>query len=128
LVDANGHRTGLAAWPGKTVVLADFLTFCQEICPMTSANFAQMAAAADHAELSRQVEFVELTVDPARYRPPDSRRTRTMFAAKPNWTLLTSTKPAITATWKQFGSTAERRRSPNPQHRTGGPVRRSATT
>lgn len=103
LVDAKDHRTSLAAWQGKTVVLADFLTLCQEICPMTSANFAQMAAAVDHAGLSKRVEFVELTVDPARDRPARLAAYRKMFAARANWALLTGSKPAIAAIWKQFG-------------------------
>jgi cytochrome oxidase Cu insertion factor (SCO1/SenC/PrrC family) len=47
LVDSNGRRTSLSRWRGKTVVLADLLTLCREICPMTSANFAQMTAASD---------------------------------------------------------------------------------
>ena len=44
LIDDTGHTTNLNAFPGKVVVLTDFLTLCQDVCPMTSANFAQLDA------------------------------------------------------------------------------------
>lgn len=103
LLDANGKLTSLSAFRGKIVVLADFLTLCQEICPLTSANFARMAATVDSAGVSDQIEFVELTVDPARDSPARLAAYRKMFSAQPNWTLLTGTPAAIATIWKQFG-------------------------
>jgi protein SCO1/2 len=45
LTTASGAKTTLAAYHGKTVVVGDTLTLCAETCPMTSANFDQMARA-----------------------------------------------------------------------------------
>jgi protein SCO1/2 len=48
------------------MVFTDFLTLCQEICPLTSANYASLQSRLDKAGMSSDVELVELTVDPAR--------------------------------------------------------------
>ena len=44
-VDATGEPVTLASLRGRTVVVADFLTTCQEICPMTSVNLRDLADA-----------------------------------------------------------------------------------
>ena len=62
LTDDTGHATSLAAYRGKVVVLTDFLTLCQDVCPLTSANFAQMDRAVAAAHLDGQV--------PSSSRPP----------------------------------------------------------
>jgi protein SCO1 len=103
LLDARGRPTSLSAWQGKVVVLADFLTLCQEICPLTSANFAELAATVDRAGSGDQIEFVELTVDPARDSSARLAAYQKMFGARPNWALLTGTAPAIATIWKYFG-------------------------
>jgi cytochrome oxidase Cu insertion factor (SCO1/SenC/PrrC family) len=94
---------------------------------MTSANFAQLATAADHPSLSGQVEFVELTVDPPRDRPLRLAAYQKIFAAEPNLVLLTSTKAAIAAIWKQFGVDYGPTRVTRSASRTDGSARSSAT-
>jgi protein SCO1/2 len=104
LTDDSGRTTSLAAFRGKTVVLADFLTLCQDICPMISANIAQMDKAVAAAHLTGQVQFVELTVDPQRDTPARLSAYRKLFDASPNWSFLTAS-PAVTAqVWKNFGA------------------------
>jgi len=43
LVDETGRTTNLAAFKGKIVVLTDFMTLCQEVCPITTAVLNQAA-------------------------------------------------------------------------------------
>lgn len=110
LVDDFDRATSLGAFRGKIVVLTDFLTLCQDVCPMTSANFAQMDRAVAAAHLSRRVQFVELTVDPARDTPARLHAYRTLFHGPSNWSFLTADAPVIAKVWKYFG--AAYRRSP----------------
>lgn len=69
LVDQKGRQITLAELRGRIVVVAPFLTLCQEICPMTTANLVQVDRdlSADHAAGS--VEIVEVSVDPGRDSP-----------------------------------------------------------
>lgn len=69
LVDQAGRTVSLASFRGRIVVVAPFLTLCQEICPLTTANLVQVdrALAADH--LSGRVEIVEVSQDPGRDSP-----------------------------------------------------------
>jgi len=64
-----GRPTSLGAWRGQVVVLADFLTLCQETCPLTTGNLLMMDRAVTAAGLGRRVRFAELTVDPERDTP-----------------------------------------------------------
>ncbi len=104
LTDDTGHATSLAAYRGKIVVLTDFLTLCQDVCPLTSANFAQMDRAVAAAHLQGQVQLIELTVDPQRDTPARLHAYRKLFNAPPNWALLTASPQVITRVWKYFGA------------------------
>jgi len=104
LTDDTGRTTSLAAYRGKIVVLTDFLTLCQDVCPLTSANFAQMNKAVAAAHLAGQVQFIELTVDPQRDTPARLRAYRKLFSAPPNWSLLTASPQVISRVWKYFGA------------------------
>jgi protein SCO1 len=104
LTDDTGRTTDLAAYRGKIVVLTDFLTLCQDVCPLTSANFTQMNKAVTAAHLASRVQFVELTVDPERDTPARLHAYRELFNAPPNWSLLTASPQVITQIWKYFGA------------------------
>ena len=69
LLDQWGRTTSLAAFRGKYIVLANFLTLCQDECPLVTGAFLSMERAVRTAGLSRQVVFVEATVDPQRDTP-----------------------------------------------------------
>jgi protein SCO1/2 len=101
LVDQNGQPTTLAAFRGKYVVMAEFLTLCQEECPLTTAAFQNMKASVDQAGLAGQVAFVEVTMDPGRDTPARLLAYQKEFGA--DWTLLTGTPDHIAAFWKHFG-------------------------
>lgn len=108
LVDPNGHPISLADLRGKIVVLTDFLTLCQEICPLTSVNFAAMTQATLRAGVSDQVEFVELTVDPERDTPERLRAYQSLVGTAANWALLTGSVEATAAVWQSLGVDYER--------------------
>jgi cytochrome oxidase Cu insertion factor (SCO1/SenC/PrrC family) len=49
LTTDTGQVTSLAALHGQVVVLADFLTLCQETCPLTTGNLLMIDRAAEYA-------------------------------------------------------------------------------
>lgn len=89
LVDQSGMETSLGALKGKYVVLAPFLTSCQEVCPMVSANFGRLSVAITKAGLDSKVALVELTVDPQTDTPARLLAYQNIFGAKPNWSFYT---------------------------------------
>ena len=103
LITDAGQVTSLAAWHGQVVVLTDFLTLCQETCPLTTGNLLMMDRAVSAAGLARRVRFVELTVDPNRDTPSRLRAYRTLVGAPANWTLLTGSPAVIARIWRYFG-------------------------
>ena len=101
LVDADGHRTSLARWRGKWVVLAPSLTLCHEVCPITTGALIQLSDQLKRAGLSRKVVVVEATVDPWRDSPARLRAYRRLTGV--NFQMLTGTRSEIRRLWKFFG-------------------------
>ncbi len=98
----TGRATSLAALHGQVVVLADFLTLCQETCPLTTGNLLRMDRAVDAAGMAGRVRFVELTVDPGRDTPWRLRAYRRLAAVPANWSLLTGSPAVIGRIWRYF--------------------------
>jgi cytochrome oxidase Cu insertion factor (SCO1/SenC/PrrC family) len=113
LVDEQGRKVSLGALAGKTVVLTDFLTTCQEVCPMTSVNFRDAALAVRAAGLGDSVEFVEITVDPERDTPSRLAAYQKLFGAQPNWHFMTA-GTATAALWKSLGVGYQKTPAENP--------------
>ncbi|MGH3797907.1 MAG: SCO family protein [Pseudonocardiaceae bacterium] len=103
LTTAGGAGTSLAAYHGKIVVLGDFLTLCQEVCPMTSANFAQLARTVIGTGQAEDVVFIEATVDPERDTPARLAAYRNQFQPPSNWVLTTGKPADLAALWTFFG-------------------------
>jgi protein SCO1/2 len=103
LTDDAGRATSLSALHGQIVVLADFLTLCQETCPLTTGNLLSMDRAVTGAGLAGHVRFVELTVDPGRDSPSRLAAYRTLVRAPANWSLLTGSPETVNAIWRYFG-------------------------
>ena len=112
LVDQSGRVVTLASLRGKTVVLADFLTLCQEICPLTSANLRLVDDAISRSGLTGSVQLLEVTVDPQRDTPARLTAYQKLFGARPGWSFVTGTTPQVAALWKQLGVAYERKPEP----------------
>jgi protein SCO1/2 len=120
-----GQPTSLAAWHGQVVVLADFLTLCQETCPLTTGNLLQMDRAVTAAGLGHRVRFAELTVDPDRDTPSRLRAYRKLAGAPASWLLLTGRPSVIEQIWQYFGIWYQRAgeaRPPGTDWLTGRPL------
>ncbi|HWD24103.1 MAG TPA: SCO family protein [Acidimicrobiales bacterium] len=115
LVDQLGRTTDLARFKGRVVVLADFLTSCQEECPVSTGAFLQLEQdlRADH--LASKVAIVEVTIDPARDTP--ARLAAYERFTGVDWTLLTGTRAQIDTFWRHFGASYDK--VPNSAHDAG---------
>jgi protein SCO1/2 len=114
LTDDRGRTTSLGALRGQIVVLADFMTLCQETCPLTTGNLLDMDKAVTSAGLSDRVRFVELTVDPGRDTPSRLTAYRTLTGAPANWVLLTGSPDTVSSIWRYFGVWYQRVREDTP--------------
>ena len=81
------------------------MTLCQEICPLLGANFVYLAHRAASARHAQDVQFIQLTIDPARDTPARLTAYRRLFFPAPaNWSTLTGPASSIRAIWKSFGA------------------------
>lgn len=105
LITSSGAPTTLAAYRGKYVVLAPFLTLCQDECPLVTGAFIALQRDVEAAGLSKKVVFMEITVDPGRDTAPRLAAYSKRFGA--DWPLLTGTPANLDALWKFFGVTVQ---------------------
>lgn len=104
LTEANGTTTTLAAYQGKSVMIADFLSLCADICPMISANTAAVARALNADGEAGTVALLEISVDPQRDIPARSRAYQKLYGGPlSDWTLLRATPANTAKLWKYFG-------------------------
>jgi protein SCO1 len=101
LVDQHGQPVSLAALRGKIVVLAPFLTLCQDECPLVTGAFIALQRDLRAAGQAHRVVFVEATVDPGRDTVPRLAAYQKEFGA--DWDLWTGSPAQIAAFWKPFG-------------------------
>ncbi len=91
----------LASFRGKYVMLAPFLTLCQEEWPLTTGVFQELQASVDKAGAGKKVAFVEVTVDHGRDTPARLSAYEHRFGI--DWTLLTGTAANVKAFWEPLG-------------------------
>lgn len=104
LVSSSGQRVTISDLAGKVVVISDVMTLCQETCPLDTTAVVQAARAVDEAGLGNKVEFLSITVDPARDTAARLAAYRKLYAPAPaNWLTLTGSPATLAALWKALG-------------------------
>jgi protein SCO1/2 len=101
LQNQQGQAVSLASLHGKVVVLAPFLSLCQDECPLITAAFITLQRDVRAAGLTGRVAFVEATVDPGRDSVARLAAYQKEFGA--DWDLWTGTPAQIAAFWKPLG-------------------------
>lgn len=101
LVSMNGLPTSLAAFRGKYVVMAPFLTLCQDECPLITGAFLAMERSVRHAGLGGQVVFLTVSIDPWRDTP--ARLTAYAKRFGTDWPMLAGSMQELTQFWNPFG-------------------------
>ncbi len=100
LVNQAGQTVSLDQYRGKVVIVASFLTECQETCPLVAAALLQLQHLLDQQHLQSQVQIVEVTQDPADDTPAILTKYQKYFSLP--WPLLTGTAANINAFWSQL--------------------------
>jgi len=107
LFDTHGKKVTLGDFTGKTVVIADFLTSCQEICPMTSANMRQIGDAVAASSAKGKVVVLEVSVDGLRDSAPRLKAYQSLFGSK-SWSMLGGTVANLNTFWNYFGAAIQK--------------------
>ena len=101
LISSSGSATSLAVYRGKDIVMAPFLTLCQDECPLVTGAFIALQRDVEAAGLGHRVVFMEITVDPGRDTPARLAAYSKEFGA--DWLLLTGRPANLEALWKYLG-------------------------
>ena len=101
LISSTGATTSLADYRGKDIVMAPFLSLCQDECPLVTGAFIAMQEDVRSAGLADKVVFMEITVDPGRDSPARLAAYSREFGA--DWVMMTGTPANLDALWKFFG-------------------------
>jgi cytochrome oxidase Cu insertion factor (SCO1/SenC/PrrC family) len=101
LISSSGARTSLGQYRGKDIVMAPFLSLCQDECPLITGAFIALQRDVRQAGLGSKVVFMEITVDPGRDTPARLAAYSKEFGA--DWVLATGTQANLDALWKFLG-------------------------
>jgi cytochrome oxidase Cu insertion factor (SCO1/SenC/PrrC family) len=101
LISSSGAPTSLSRYRGKDIVMAPFLTLCQDECPLVTGAFIALQRDVRAAGLANKVVFMEITVDPGRDTPARLAAYSKEFGA--DWVLDTGTPANLNALWKFLG-------------------------
>jgi protein SCO1 len=101
LISSTGTPISLRQYRGKDIVMAPFLTLCQDECPLVTGAFIALQRDVRAAGLGNQVVFMEITVDPGRDTPARLAAYSKEFGA--DWVLATGAPASLDALWKILG-------------------------
>lgn len=89
---------------GDRIVVMDFVyTSCTTVCPVASAIMSEVQARLGE-RLGRDVALVSVSVDPVRDTPARLNDYARRYAARPGWSWLTGSMPAVSETLKGLGT------------------------
>jgi protein SCO1 len=115
LTEANGTKTTLAAFKGKPLMIADFLSLCTDICPLISANTAAMARTLNADGVGGKVALLEISVDPHRDTAARLAAYQKLYGGPlADWTLLRTSPANTKILWRYFGVEYGRTKEPKP--------------
>jgi len=116
LTNQDNTRFDSAKLRGKIVVIDFIYTTCTDVCPLFTANFAQLQRALKK-EHAGDVFFVSITTDPEIDSPKVLKAYAQRYGAEfNNWAFLTGTEEQLKAVWKSLGIRVIRRGRGLVQH------------
>lgn len=124
--DTTGKTVRLSGYAGKTIVISDTMTLCQETCPLDTATMAQTARDEDKAG-TKNIVYLTITIDPVRDTTPQIAAYRRLYTPTPsNWHVLTGSPSNVNTLWTFFGvwreKTTDNSGTPPKNWRTGKPL------
>ncbi|HVC23452.1 MAG TPA: redoxin domain-containing protein [Candidatus Dormibacteraeota bacterium] len=100
LVNQAGQTVSLNQYRGKVLIVASFLTECQETCPLVAAALLQLQHLLKQQHLQNQVQIVEVSQDPEDDTPAILTKYQKYFSLP--WPLLTGTSANVNQFWSQL--------------------------
>jgi protein SCO1/2 len=109
LVDADEKRVALSQFRGKAVLVSFFFTTCSGACPATTHRLAKVQAAlATTPDLGQRVQFLSVSLDPARDTPAKLRDYRRLYEIDGKaWAFLTGPAKDVERTLADWGMWAK---------------------
>ncbi len=126
LENQEGQQVNLDQFRGRVVLLAPFLTSCQEECPITTAALLDVQRALANDGLSKKVTILEVTVDPGRDTPARMKAYADLSGS--TWPLLTGSPATVASLWRHFGIYYEKVAEASPLDSIGRRTSRTPTT
>ena len=107
LFDQTGKAITLGDLKGQYIVISNFLTSCQEICPMTTATMRSIGDAVSSSMLKDKVKVLEISVDGQR---DISSRLSAYYALynDTSFSLASGSVADLEKLWNYFGAPAVR--------------------
>ena len=103
LLDQDGKRFDSATLRGKVVAMDFIYTTCTDVCPLFTANFAQMQRIINK-EHPGSVFFLTITTDPEIDSPQVLKSYAQRYGADfGNWAFLTGTEAQMKRVWNGLG-------------------------
>jgi protein SCO1 len=103
LLNQNGERFDSTKLRAKVVVMDFIYTTCTDVCPLFTANFAQLQQRLN-TEHKGNVFFVSITTDPEVDAPKVLKSYAQRYGADfQNWAFLTGSEAQLKQVWKNFG-------------------------
>ena len=102
LLDQDGNRFDSTALHGKVVALNFIFTTCTDVCPLFTANFAQLQRTLKN-EYGANLFLVSITADPEVDSPKVLKAYAQRYGADfRNWAFLTGSEAQLKPVWKSF--------------------------
>jgi protein SCO1/2 len=103
LIDQDNGRFDSAKLRGKVVALNFIFTTCSDVCPIFTANLAQVQRTLNR-RYAEDIFFVSITTDPELDSPKVLRAYAQRYDADfKNWAFLTGAEAELNRVWKSFG-------------------------
>src|SRR4029434_9488675 len=102
LLDQEGNRFDSTTFRGQVVVLNFIFTTCMDVCPVLSANWAQLQRTLKN-EPGGNLFLVSITTDPEVDSPKVLKSYAQRYGADfQNWAFLTGSESQLKQVWKGF--------------------------
>jgi protein SCO1 len=103
LISQDGMRVSLHDYRGKVLAIAFIYTYCPDVCPMLTANMAQIQQELG-SDFGKSVAFVSITVDPERDTPQVLKDYADNFGADlGGWAFLTGPPAEVREVGRRYG-------------------------
>jgi protein SCO1/2 len=103
LLNQDNERFDSAQLRGKVVALNFIFTTCSDVCPIFTANLAQVQRALN-GRYAESIFFVSITTDPEVDSPKVLKAYAQRYGADfKNWAFLTGPEAELKRVWKNFG-------------------------